>query len=88
MDDGVRGLLHTVTAPTLVLVGSQDVLTPLADSEEIAELIPDAELALVQGGAHGFMFESALVFNRLLLEFLARVTTNRDADLLGIAAPA
>ena len=33
----VRELLHTVAAPTLVLVGSQDILTPQADSEEIAE---------------------------------------------------
>jgi 3-oxoadipate enol-lactonase len=74
MDDGLRTLLPTVTAPALVLVGSQDILTPQADSEEIAELIPDAELAIVQGGAHGFMLESAGTFNRIVVEFLARVT--------------
>ena len=33
--------LPTVTAPTLVLVGSQDILTPQADAEEIVELIPE-----------------------------------------------
>src|SRR6476619_5525453 len=55
MDDGLRVLLPTVRAPTLVLVGSQDILTPQADAEELVELVPDAELAIVQGGAHGFM---------------------------------
>ncbi|HEX4822480.1 MAG TPA: alpha/beta fold hydrolase [Acidimicrobiales bacterium] len=74
MDDALRGLLHTVAVPTLVLVGSQDILTPQADAEEIAELIPGAELAVVQGGAHGFMVENFPAFNRIVLEFLARVT--------------
>jgi 3-oxoadipate enol-lactonase len=79
MDDSVRDLLHTVQAPTLVLVGSQDILTPQADSEEIAELIPDAELAVVQGGAHGIMVEHFTAFNRLVLEFLERVTAEQSA---------
>lgn len=77
MDDAVRELLHTVSAPTLVLVGSQDILTPQADAEEIAELIPDAELAIVQGGAHGFMVEHFPAFNKLVVEFLERVTAER-----------
>lgn len=74
MDDGLRVLLPTVTAPTLVLVGSQDILTPQADAEEIVDLVPDSELAVVQGGAHGFMVESFGTFNRLVCDFLARVT--------------
>jgi 3-oxoadipate enol-lactonase len=79
MDDSVRELLHTVTVPTLVLVGSQDILTPQADSEEIAELIPDSELAVVQGAAHGFMVEAFPAFNRLVLEFLERVTAEQHS---------
>jgi 3-oxoadipate enol-lactonase len=78
-DDSVRELLHTVGVPTLVLVGSQDILTPQADAEEIAELIPDAELAIVRGGAHGFMVENFPAFNRLVLEFLERVTATQAA---------
>jgi 3-oxoadipate enol-lactonase len=81
MDDSVRDLLHTVAVPTLVLVGSQDILTPQADSEEIAELIPDAELAVVQGGAHGFMVEHFGAFNKLVLEFLERVTAEQGRRL-------
>src|SRR5581483_4932921 len=72
MDDSLRALLPTVQVPALVLVGSQDILTPQADAEELAELIPGAELAVVQGGAHGFMVEQARLFNRLVVEFLER----------------
>ena len=77
MDDSLRLLLPTVEAPALVLVGSQDILTPQADSEEIAELIPDAELAIVRGAAHGFMLESAGMFNLIVAEFLARVSAEQ-----------
>ena len=73
MDDAMRAELPAITAPTLVIVGSQDILTPQADSEEIAELIPGAELAIVRGGAHGFMIEAAGPFNRAVDEFLAGV---------------
>jgi 3-oxoadipate enol-lactonase len=73
MDDAMRLELPSIVAPTLVLVGSQDILTPQADSEELAELIPGAELAIVRGGAHGFMIEAAGPFNQAAGEFLERV---------------
>jgi pimeloyl-ACP methyl ester carboxylesterase len=73
MDDAMRLELPTIAAPTLVLVGSQDILTPQADSEELAELIPGAELAIIRGGAHGFMIEAAGPFNQVAGEFLDRV---------------
>jgi 3-oxoadipate enol-lactonase len=74
MDDGLRHELRSISAPTLVLVGSQDILTPVGDSEELAELIPGARLEVVRGGAHGFMVEHAGAFNRIVCDFLAEVT--------------
>jgi 3-oxoadipate enol-lactonase len=74
MSDELRAELCTIALPTLVLVGSQDILTPLGDSEELAELIPGAELAVIGGGAHGFMFEHAPAFNKTVLDFLGRVS--------------
>ena len=38
MDDSLRVELGGIAVPTLVLVGSQDILTPMGDSEELAEL--------------------------------------------------
>jgi 3-oxoadipate enol-lactonase len=66
--------LSTITVPTLVMVGNQDILTPRGDSEELAERIPNAELVVISGAAHGFMVEHATTFNRILFEFLGRVT--------------
>jgi len=74
IDDAFQVELATVRAPTLVFVGTQDILTPFGDSEEIASRIPGAELAAVQGAAHGFMFESAGSFNRVVLDFLDRTS--------------
>lgn len=73
MDDRLRTELVDIAVPTLVLVGSQDVLTTQGDGEEIAELVPGAELAVVRGGAHLFMVEHPVAFNRTVTEFLDRV---------------
>ena len=85
-DDDVRFELRGIRVPTLVLVGSQDILTPLGDSEEIADLIPGAELAVIGGGAHGFMFEHASAFNRTALDFLRRVVDERLATAEPLAS--
>lgn len=72
-DPALRDELRNVTAPTLVIVGSQDILTPVADSELIASLIPDAQLAIIGGAAHGLMIENAATFNSTVLNFLDSV---------------
>ncbi len=79
VDDSIADQLSLVTAPTLVLVGNQDILTPRGDSEEIADRMPNAELVVISGAAHGFMVEHASTFNRVLLEFLGRVTKAQRA---------
>jgi 3-oxoadipate enol-lactonase len=73
-DDGLRDQLSRVHVPTLVVVGNQDILTPRGDSEEIADRIPGAELVVISGAAHGLMVEHASTFNKILNEFLHRVT--------------
>ena len=75
VDDDVSELLSTVTVPALVMVGNQDILTPRGDSEEIADRLPNSELVVISGAAHGFMIEHASTFNRVLLDFLGRVAT-------------
>lgn len=79
-DDSLADRLQHVTAPTLVIVGNQDILTPRGDSEEIAERIPGAELVVISGAAHGFMIEHGTTFNRVLLDFLQRVEDELDVD--------
>jgi 3-oxoadipate enol-lactonase len=73
MEDSLRTELIGIEVPTLVLCGSQDVLTTQGDSEELASMIPGAELAVVRGGAHLFMVEQAATFNRTVLDFYDRI---------------
>jgi 3-oxoadipate enol-lactonase len=81
IDQATSELLATITVPTLVICGNQDILTPRGDSEELAERIPTAELVVVSGAAHGIMVEHAFTFNRIVLEFLGRAT--KETDVLG-----
>ncbi len=86
VDDSVSDRLGEITAPTLVLVGNQDILTPRGDSEELVERLPNAELVVISGAAHGFMVEHATTFNKVLLEFLGRVTRLQREAAAPIAA--
>jgi 3-oxoadipate enol-lactonase len=72
--------LSTITAPTMVIVGNQDILTPRGDSEEIAERIPNSELVVISGAAHGLMMEHSSTFNRILIEFLQRTELARVSE--------
>ena len=77
ISDDMRGELHSITAPTLVITGSQDTLTPLGDAEELAELITTSRLYVVRGAAHGLMAEAPNSFNDAVLRFLAEIDAMR-----------
>jgi aminoacrylate hydrolase len=63
--DRVRG----IELPTLVLVGREDGCTPLHFSEELAEAIPVAELAIL-GGGHLIYRENPGDFYRTVRTFI------------------
>jgi 3-oxoadipate enol-lactonase len=82
-DDALATELAAIDVPTLVVVGNQDILTPRGDSEELAAMIPTAELVVISGAAHGLMVEHASTFNRVLKDFLDRAERSyqrRTAD--------
>jgi len=85
-DDSMADRLGTIEIPTLVVVGNQDILTPRGDSEELAELIPTAELVVISGAAHGLMIEHASTYNRVLLDFLDRAEAAWQARHAGVTA--
>ena len=63
--------LGEVRAPTLVLVGSEDVEDMQALAEKFATEIPGARLARIPGAAHVPNMEQPAAFDELLLGFLA-----------------
>jgi len=62
--------LSSITAPTLVIVGTGDRIIKPVSSEVIARKIPNAKLVKVEGASHYFSFEMKNVFNREVLNFL------------------
>ncbi len=67
--------LAAIAAPTLVMVGAEDVLTPLdcgpdgVGSRAMAEMIPGARLEILDGG-HGYLVEQPQESIRLITDFL------------------
>ncbi len=80
IDPGIADQLSSVTVPTLVITGSQDILTPVADAEEIAYRIDGSELVIIRGAAHGFMVEQAVSFNRVVKDFVDRQCLSASAE--------
>lgn len=50
--------LAQIAAPTLVLVGREDILTPVDYSEQLVSAIRSAELEVLDGTGHGLLVES------------------------------
>lgn len=71
--------LHRVTAPTLLLYGSDDPLVSVDNGRVLAAGIPGAELVVIPGARHGLSFEFATTTAALVGDFvLAHPTTTRS----------
>ena len=65
--------LPSLLAPTLVLHGALDALTPVANARLLARLLPHAELAVVEGAGHLPLLEQPEAMRDLVLAWLDRV---------------
>jgi pimeloyl-ACP methyl ester carboxylesterase len=65
-----RWELAQITAPTLVVVGDEDVATPRAKSEALVAAIAGARLAVVPRAGHSSTVEEPAEVTHLLSEFL------------------
>ena len=64
------GWLPELSVPTLIVVGSEDSITPPAVAEAMRERIKGARLAVVEGAGHASNLERPDEFNRALADFL------------------
>jgi 3-oxoadipate enol-lactonase len=55
LDHTVR--LGDIDAPTLVVVGAEDLVTPVSDAAQLARGLPDAELVVLPFGGHAAVLE-------------------------------
>jgi 3-oxoadipate enol-lactonase len=65
--------LSSVTLPTLIIVGAQDVGTPVAASKAIQERIKGSELVILDPASHLSNLEQPEAFTKALQTFLSRV---------------
>jgi pimeloyl-ACP methyl ester carboxylesterase len=65
--------LPEISNPTLILHGTEDRLIPAANAEMLAERIPVARLALLEGAGHNYHSERADEADAIVLEFLREV---------------
>ncbi|MEM8978844.1 MAG: alpha/beta fold hydrolase [Pseudomonadota bacterium] len=64
--------LKAVALPTLVLCGKEDALCPVHRHELMADLIPDAELVVLDGAGHLPTLETPEATNQALKYWMAR----------------
>jgi pimeloyl-ACP methyl ester carboxylesterase len=66
-----RARLPEINIPALVIVGDEDVLTPPALSQEMAEALPQATLGIIPDCGHLATMERPEAVNRALAAWLA-----------------
>jgi pimeloyl-ACP methyl ester carboxylesterase len=66
------GELGVISVPTMVICGEKDEPF-LEPSRQMHEAIPGRELVIIAGAGHGPQMETPGEFNRVLVEFLAKV---------------
>ncbi|MGD9784821.1 MAG: alpha/beta fold hydrolase [Hyphomicrobiaceae bacterium] len=67
-----RQMLTAISCPTLVLVGSEDQLTPPDLASEMADAIPGATLKLIAGAGHLSTLEEPAAVTAALLAWLSQ----------------
>jgi pimeloyl-ACP methyl ester carboxylesterase len=63
--------LEAVTTPTLVVVGSEDAVTPVTAAGEIVGSLPNARLEVIAGAGHFLWLDRPEQLRAVLSDFLA-----------------
>jgi pimeloyl-ACP methyl ester carboxylesterase len=69
--DDQTSLLSKITVPTLIVVGAEDAITPVADSEKMNERLAGSHLVVLENAGHVSNLERTEKFNEALLDFLS-----------------
>jgi len=67
--------LSEITTPVALIVGAEDMATPVSASEVMHDRIPDAELTILESASHISNVEQAEAFNAVLTSFLTAHTS-------------
>ena len=67
------GILSNIDFPTLLIVGDQDVFTPVTTAEYMQVRINGSELAIIKNAGHMSNMEQPEQFNQLLKNYLDKI---------------
>lgn len=70
----VMARLGEIHAPTLIVCGKDDRMTPVKYSEFLASKIAQSQLVVIDGAGHSVMLEQPEKVNQALVEFVSRLT--------------
>lgn len=65
--------LHTVTCPTRIIAGENDLVVPLAQQELLHQLIPGSEFEVIKHGSHCPQMDLPDLVNSKIEEFLKKL---------------
>lgn len=74
--DDQTDMLAKISVPTLIIVGADDAITPVVDSETMHRAIPNSRLVVLENAGHVSNLERTEQFNDALLEFQTRISTD------------
>lgn len=74
-DSDLRSAIHQITAPTLVLCGTEDSATPPAVVQELANALPNARFALIPDAGHTPPVEQPERMGEAIQAFLSQLNT-------------
>ena len=65
-------LLRNLKVPTLVIVGEEDLASPLEEVQDMAKHIPGAKFTIIPKAGHVSNLEQPELFNQSIQEFLGK----------------
>lgn len=70
--------VREITLPSLVIVGADDIMTPVRYAEYLGRELPQAELAVIPKSGHFVTLEQPAAVNAAIARFLERWGSNGD----------
>jgi pimeloyl-ACP methyl ester carboxylesterase len=68
-------ILAGIDFPTLILVGAEDALTPVAEAEALRDATPGSRMHVIEGAGHLSNLEQPAQFNSILIEFIKKMNS-------------
>ncbi len=72
-------MLHHISAPTLIIAGSDDILVPPENSRILNERIENSKLVILPDVGHAIHVEAAEKFNIMVDEFFKRISLKDES---------